>query len=105
MARPVTAIGVGALLIAAAGVAGGCGSKSAEQEACALPSPQTRAKQTWDYLNNWSPDGSMIAFWRRLVPGEAADMWVINADGSEARNFLPSLKYRHDVAWGWQPQP
>jgi dipeptidyl aminopeptidase/acylaminoacyl peptidase len=38
----------------------------------------------------WSPDGSRIAF-RRQVDGEAAHIWVINADGSGAAPLTAGL--------------
>jgi TolB protein len=70
-------------------------------------SHQTRlieANEGYDFSNAvWSPDGSRIAFARFRtpdllgVPSDDADVWVANADGSEARPLVEGS------GWQWIP--
>jgi Tol biopolymer transport system component len=43
----------------------------------------------------WSPDGSKIAFWGRVNPGDPTQIWVINVDGSG----LTGLGVQGTPAW------
>lgn len=51
---------------------------------------------------SWSPDGSRIAFRSAPHPGAAtignSDIWVVNADGEDARNLT-----RHPESANWSP--
>ncbi len=38
----------------------------------------------WNFRATWSPDGDRMAFCRAVV-GEPSGLWVVNADGSDAR--------------------
>jgi TolB protein len=47
----------------------------------------------------FSPDGSRIAF-RRYVPGELlGDIWVMNADGSDAHPVTAAPGTQQDPSW------
>jgi TolB protein len=48
---------------------------------------------------SWSPDGRQIAFRRR---GRSGDIWVMNADGSNARRI--TMKTASEVHPDWQPR-
>lgn len=41
-------------------------------------------ERVWDFRTAWSPDGAQMAFCRAEV-GEPSGLWVMNADGSDAR--------------------
>lgn len=47
----------------------------------------------------WSPDGNQIAFMRRN--GEQADIYIMNADGSDVRNL--TLHQSNNVDFDWSP--
>jgi TolB protein len=44
-----------------------------------------------DYTQNWSPDGTQLAFERDTFAfhSETSEIWVVNADGSNARRLFP----------------
>lgn len=50
----------------------------------------------------FSPDGTMIAFSRQAVGGLTQTLWVMNADGSGARQ-LSTLEVRSDTPLSWSP--
>ncbi|MFF5262702.1 protein kinase [Actinomadura viridis] len=45
----------------------------------------------------WSPDGKMIAFTRGVYPN--GHLWVMNADGSGARQLTKGSAHEMDAAW------
>ena len=47
----------------------------------------------------FSPDGDMLAFLRARQPGEPRQVWVMNADGGEARQLTNAAKGVQDFAW------
>jgi Tol biopolymer transport system component len=49
----------------------------------------------------WSPDGDRIAFVRNPygLPGRPSELWVVNADGSQARNLTPSITNAARPEW------
>ena len=56
----------------------------------------------WDFRTSFSAAGDRIAFCRAAV-GEASELWVMNADGSEQRRLtqgLDNLGADHPVWWG-----
>jgi Tol biopolymer transport system component len=46
----------------------------------------------------WSPDGTRIAFERQFVPSEA-DVFVMNADGSNVRQLTTGLAFDGEPTW------
>ena len=47
----------------------------------------------------FSPDGSKLAFLRASKPGDPRQVWVMNADGGEARQITFAAKGVQDFAW------
>jgi len=52
-----------------------------------------------DWLSDWSPDGSKIAFWSYRAA--TRDVWVMNADGSNQTNL--SNTYDMELGPVWSP--
>jgi len=44
------------------------------------------AERVWDFRTSWSRDGKRLVFLRARI-GEAPELWVMNADGSEAKRL------------------
>lgn len=57
-----------------------------------------------DFEPAYSPDGELIAFTRYRGSPENADIWVMRADGSGARNLVPGSA-GFDVGVTWAPRP
>lgn len=51
----------------------------------------------------WSPDGRQIAFTSQVL-GEAADVWVMNSDGSDAVNLTANQPDSSKRSPAWSPQ-
>lgn len=47
----------------------------------------------------WSPDGSKIAFDRNTLGPSGWDIWVMNADGSDAKPLVDSPRDEQGAAW------
>lgn len=47
----------------------------------------------------WSPDGSKIAFDRNTLGPSGWDIWVMNADGSDAKPLVESSRDEQGAAW------
>ena len=47
----------------------------------------------------FSPNGSLLAFLRSRQPGEPRQIWVMNADGGEAKQLTDAPKGVQDFAW------
>lgn len=51
----------------------------------------------------WSPDGSQIAFLRSKIngktPGEKRQLWVMNSDGTNARNVAEKILWSYPPIW------
>ena len=52
-----------------------------------------------DASPRFSPDGSKLAFLRASKPGDPRQVWVMNADGGEARQITFAAKGVQDFAW------
>ncbi len=52
-----------------------------------------------DSSPRFSPDGAMLAFLRARLPGEPRQVWVMNADGGEARKVTNAPKGVSEFAW------
>ena len=52
-----------------------------------------------DSSPRFSPDGRMLGFLRARQPGETRQVWVMNADGGEARQITDAPKGVQDFAW------
>ena len=47
----------------------------------------------------FSPDGATVAFLRAAQPGEPRQIWVMSANGGEARQFTSAPRAVQDFAW------
>jgi len=47
---------------------------------------------------NWNPQGTQIAFWRTHAPFGSGNVWVMDADGANARRLTTGIDAR-DPAW------
>lgn len=74
----------GQLLVGTAGR--GLGLWSLDVDNAARPVTLTRPEPEYDYAPAWSPDGSRIAFVRRLPRGDTGVVWIASADGTDARS-------------------
>jgi Tol biopolymer transport system component len=53
----------------------------------------------------WSPDGTRIAFRRwDLTPDGESDIWVMNADGTDARNLTGDQGRTNQLGLAWSPR-
>lgn len=52
----------------------------------------------WDKHPSWSPDGTQIVFWSNRETGRA-QIWVMNADGSNPRNLSNDPYNNWDPVW------
>jgi hypothetical protein len=52
----------------------------------------------WDKHPTWSPDGMRILFWSNRDSGRR-QLWIMNADGTNQRPFLPSSYNDWDPVW------
>lgn len=59
--------------------------------------PETGNGQAWD--PSWSPDGTRIAFARQTPPNRDAEIWVMNADGSNQTRLTFEAPHDTDPAW------
>jgi len=55
------------------------------------PFPSKQGASADDYMAMWSPDGTEVVWYRNLLPRMAPQLWIANADGSEARVLVKGL--------------
>ena len=65
-----------------------------------------RATSAVEWGATWSRDGAHIAFWTSTITGGPADLWVMAADGSDARAVVQDLRLSvaaEGPAVSWSP--
>ncbi|MFO0914717.1 MAG: hypothetical protein U0795_17295 [Pirellulales bacterium] len=63
----------------------------------------TRSPQTEDRYPCWSPDGKHIAFTRDAGPNNVKHLWVIDADGQNARSLVSRQAAAYMPSWRQTP--
>jgi TolB protein len=63
--------------------------------------PAAAPDSVHNFFPSISPDGTKIAFAR--TPGGNFDIWVVNRDGTGARNLTPDTKESDETVPGWSP--
>ena len=53
----------------------------------------------WDSWPVWSPDGTKIAFKRKPTKDSATDLYVMNADGHDAKLLAHDVEFQDPPAW------
>lgn len=53
----------------------------------------------WDSWPAWSPDGSMIAFKRKVNKDSATDLYVMTADGNNQKLLARNIEFQDSPAW------
>ena len=82
----------------------GTGSAAENRSRLMLAGPDGGAGREFTQGNadgspRFSPDGSKLAFLRASKPGDPRQVWVMNADGGEARQITFAAKGVQDFAW------